>query len=182
MDAPNSNECKSATARSNCGATLGLHDVAKWTVPNFSSTAPCGCTCSCPYAANVGSVRRAAVAAIDARIMCAPWCLIVQRENADGKFARYRNDPYDALDATNRPRRTSDDFVLRDGDRGRGAARRAERPRRSHEDGVPAEPRRHRRTRAAAELAHAERPSRHDAERVSAPRRHRFPFAAAHTV
>jgi hypothetical protein len=36
IDAPNSKECSSATARSNRGATVCLHDVAKWTVPSRS--------------------------------------------------------------------------------------------------------------------------------------------------
>src|SRR5450759_2260722 len=68
IDAPNSKECNNATARSNRGATAGLHDVAKWTVPNSSVGAPCGCTCSCGYAANAGSVRRTAAAATDIRL------------------------------------------------------------------------------------------------------------------
>src|SRR5207253_10114933 len=54
IDAPNSKEWSSATARSNCGATVGLHDVAKCTVPKFSVGPTCGCARSCGYAANTG--------------------------------------------------------------------------------------------------------------------------------
>src|SRR6267378_707631 len=33
----NQKECSSATARSNCGCTVGLHEVEKCTVPSFST-------------------------------------------------------------------------------------------------------------------------------------------------
>src|SRR5439155_24970383 len=88
IDAPNSKEWSSATARSNCGATVGLHDVAKCTVPKFSVGATCGCACSCGYAANAGRVRRTAAATIDTRVMCAPWCLIVRPGSERGKPVR----------------------------------------------------------------------------------------------
>ena len=35
MAGPNSNECSSVTARSNCALTDGEQEVGKWTVPSF---------------------------------------------------------------------------------------------------------------------------------------------------
>jgi len=43
----NSNECRSATPRSNVDETAGAHDVAKWTAPSFSGGAAlCACVCA----------------------------------------------------------------------------------------------------------------------------------------
>ncbi|HET7764533.1 MAG TPA: hypothetical protein VFK92_05525, partial [Burkholderiales bacterium] len=35
--ASNQKECSNATARSNCGCTVALHEVGKRTVPSFST-------------------------------------------------------------------------------------------------------------------------------------------------
>src|SRR5688500_14314813 len=70
IDAPNSKECSSATARSNCGATLELHEVAKWTVPSVSPGAPAGCACCWENATDAGRVK--ATAARNRCFICAP--------------------------------------------------------------------------------------------------------------
>src|SRR5204863_9565638 len=50
IEAPNSNECNKATARSNRGATAASQEVGKWTVPSCSAE---GCGWSC---ASVGAL------------------------------------------------------------------------------------------------------------------------------
>src|SRR6184192_2277555 len=74
IDAPNSKEWSSATARSNCGATAGLHDVAKCTVPNFSVGAPWACACSLvPHCAARERARQGLFARFSGALAHNPW-------------------------------------------------------------------------------------------------------------
>ena len=50
---PNQNECCSATARSNCACTAGLHEVGKLTLPNRSGA--CARACSVDAASDAAN-------------------------------------------------------------------------------------------------------------------------------